>query len=347
MANDEIISHPWKWRLWQTFNFPASINPGYEFYPPGTFAHRQELEKQDSPLLKSPFERGETFVRDFSQEFVVTRQPAYGAILHTGPIGTQDPTEKWRQFLGPMGLSGGQLSAFWTPATGSVLLGQRGGMANDKSFDLVEAWRTWPNHSVSGQTAAGVFFTSARIQKPDVKIEIQKETASVRASGLIPASIVGQEKSIAGKYEYARTFQIDGQGVSVETSISGDGAEPIAELYETLPVYLRDTQQQPNAKPTEIEFKVGDKWMPATVSFAEQVVAVRLSRFTGAVQIMFDSPRRMKLSPAEWADTYLSRGSARNVLIDLLESGDKPASVKAVKQIRYRIEPVEKPTLKP
>lgn len=340
LTNDEITSHTWKWRLWQTFNFPASVNAGYEFYPPGTYSHRQTLEKMNSPLLKSPFERGETFVREFGREFVVSRQPAFAAILHTGPIGGQDPGDKMRQFLGPMGLSGGQLSAFWTPGTGSILLGQRGGMANDKSFDLAEEWRTWPNHSVSGQTASGVFFTSARIQKPATFIDIAGNTAAVRVSGVIPASIVGQEKSISGKYEYARSFKIDGQGVSVETSVSGDGAEPIAELYETLPVYLRDSQHQPNAKPTVIEFKVDDKWSAATENFVSQVEAVRLSRFTGAVLITFDAPRRAKLSPTDWADSYLSRGTARNVLIDLLESSDQPAALKAPRKVGYRIEPV-------
>jgi hypothetical protein len=46
--------------MWMSYNFPISQNPGYEFYRKGVYAHRQELEKQNSPLLKSPFLRGET-----------------------------------------------------------------------------------------------------------------------------------------------------------------------------------------------------------------------------------------------------------------------------------------------
>src|SRR6185436_16772070 len=107
-----------------------------------------------------------------------------------------------------MGLSGGQLSAFWTPAAGSVLLGQRGGMTYEKSLDLVQEWRTWPIHAVSGATADGVFFTSARIQKPDVSIDVKGNKASVKVAGTIPASVVGQDKSIIGKYEYARIFNL-------------------------------------------------------------------------------------------------------------------------------------------
>jgi len=340
IRNDEIISYPWKWRVWMTYNFPASVNPGYEFYRKGAYAHQQELEKKNSPLLKSPFERGESFIRDFSKEFVVARQPGFATILHTGPIGTQHPDDGMRQYAGPMGLSGGQLSAFWTPSTGSVILGQRGSMNNDKSFDTVATWRTWPNHSVSGVTTDGIFFTSARIQKPDTTIDNTGKAASVKVSGTIPSSITGQERVITGKYDYKRSFQIDDTGVRVETSVSGDTQEQLAELYEVLPIYLRDIKEQAKATPTAIEFQVGDKWLPATDMFTANVRAVRLTRFKGAVLVTFDQARRVKLSPAEWADTYLSRATARNVLIDLLESGDKPTALKDTRKVGYRIEPI-------
>ncbi len=341
VKNDEIISYPWKWRVWMTYNFPASVNPGYEFYKPGAYAHQLDLQKQKSPLLKSPFERGESFIRDFNKEFVVARQPGFAAILHTGPVGTQSADDGMRQYGGPMGLGGGQLSAFWTPATGSVLLGQRAGMSNDKSFDQIVAWRTWPIHAVSGVTADGAFFTTARIQKPEAVIDVKgNTTATVR--GTIPAAVVGQEKTIAGKYEYARAFQITEKGVRVETSVTGDGKEQLTELYEVLPVYLRDAKEQAQALPTVIEFRVDGKWAAATDAFTENVTSVRLTRFTGAVVVTFDAPRRVKLSAADWADTYLSRGTARNVLIDLLEAGDKPAALKGEKRVAYRIEPVAK-----
>src|SRR4029078_13351775 len=106
-----------------------------------------ELEKMQSPLVKSPFERGETFVRTFDNDFVVCRQAGFAAILHTGPGGFQAGDPKMHQFPGPMGLSGGQLSAFWTPSTGAVLLGQRGGMNHQKSVDVIDAARTGPTHA--------------------------------------------------------------------------------------------------------------------------------------------------------------------------------------------------------
>ena len=351
----------WTLRLWMTYNFPISLNPAYEFYRKGAWAHRQKLEKANSPLLKSPFLRGENFVRAFEKAFVVTRQPGFATILHTGPIGAQSPDDKKAQFAGPMGLSGGQLSAFWTPKTGSVILGLRVGMSYDKSFDLLDAWRTWPNHSVSGVTAGGKVFTSARITRPEVAFDITANGATVKVRGALVAMKIVKDPAapdkkkakdqmyddtLEGNCDYARTFKIDGKGVSVKTTVSGDGKDSIAELYEVLPVYLGNPRPQRKAAPTAIAFQVrgaAGKWEPATAKYTEKVRAVKLTRFDGAVVVTFDQPRRAKLSPAVWKDNWINAGAtARNVMIDLMENGDKPAALTAAKKISYRIEPAAK-----
>lgn len=82
--------------------------------------------------------------------------------------------------------------------------------------------------------------------------------------------------------------------------------------------------------------KVAGKWQPATDKFAD-VQAVRLTRFDGAVLITFDRPRRVKLSAADWSDTFLSRGMARNVLIDLMETNDVAGKIARAKRLSYRI----------
>lgn len=354
LQTEKTMPMEWKIRMWMTYNFPASVNPGYELYRPGTWARRQALEKANSPLLKSPFLRGEQFVRTFEREFVVTRQPAFAAILHTGVVGAQNADEKMHQFAGPLGLGGGQLSAFWTPQTGSVLLGLRIGMSYDKSFDVLDDWRTWPSHAVFGATAGGKVFTSARNARPTATTDVQGDTATVKIGGPLVAMTVRKDPAppdpakirdqmhdtpLTGQ-TYARTFRTDSQGVSVETTVSGDGQETFAELYEVLPVYLRQSGAQAKATPTKIEFQVGGEWKPATETYAERVQAVKLTRFDGAVVVTFAQPRRAKLAPADWRDGWLNVGAmSRNVLIDLLESGDRPASVKGSKTIAYRIAP--------
>ena len=68
------------------------------------------------------------------------------------------------------------------------------------------------------------------------------------------------------------------------------------------------------------------KWAPATDTYTEKVTAARLTRFSGAVVITFDRPRRVKLAPADWVDTYMSRATCRNILIDLLDGAEKTIS---------------------
>ncbi len=361
-TDDELTTQntmwPWTLRMWMTYNFPISQNPAYEFYRKGTFAHRQALEKAGSPLLKSPFLRGESFFRDFNREFVAVRQPAFAAILHSGPVADQRPDDGKAQFGGPMGLGGGQLSAFWTPQAGAVILGLRMGMSYDKSFDVLDAWRTWPMHAVSGVTADGRVFTSARNVAPQVACDAKDGGGRITVEGpLVAMKIVKEpgasdaakakdlmyDEPLAASNGYARIFTVDGKGIRVETTVGGDGRETMAELYETIPVYLgKGTTQASNAN-VRIEFQIGGKWVAASEQSADKVQAVRLTRFGGVVIVSFEQPRRVKLSPAEWTDKWLNEGaSARNIMIDLLESGDKPVALKAARTLAYRIEPALK-----
>jgi len=339
--NDELRAYPWEWRMWFSWDFPASVNPGYEFYRKGAYAHRVRLEKENSPYLKSPFERGETFVRDFAKAFTVARQPSYAAIVHTGPVGRQDPEDALLKFAGPLGFGGGQLAAFWTPATGSVVLARRGGVTIKEgqtvNYDEFERWRAWPIHAATGMTIRGKVFTSARILDPHVASEIDGTSATVKASGVIPTQMFGQGKALDGQITYARTFKIAPDKVSVETKVTGDGKDKVSELYETLPVFLGDGPIQTKAAATTIDFQSGGKWAAATDKYQEKVTAVRVKRFKGAVRITFDRPRRVKLSPADWKDTFLSRASCRNILIDLLAGGGGTAPKNA--SIAYTIAP--------
>ena len=115
------------------------------------------------------------------------------------------------------------------------------------------------------------------------------------------------------------------------------GQDTFAELVETLPVFLREAARQPAATPTSIEFRRGGEWQQAGVDWTDKATAVRLTRFGGAVIIEFDRERRVKLSPAEWNDTYLSKAACRNVLVDLLERNDQPGVVTHA-SVRYRIQ---------
>ena len=325
--NDEIPSIPWTNRLWPTYNFPATVNHSYEFYRPGAYVRRLELEQQQSPLVKLPFQRPGTFVRNFSDAFVVARQPGYGVVLHTGPVGRQQPKSDataaefgWKTLHEPLGFGGGQLSAFWTPRTGSVLLGRRRSLTADKSLDTIEEWRQWPIHAVTGETSAGKVFTSARIVDPDVTTNLSPRGGSVQVAHTIPSTQLGLGKVLNGRIDYRRTFQFNRDSLRIETTVTADGTDTLKELYESIPVFHREGQrpQVDESIATKIEFLVAGRWQLATEKPRDDVSSVRLTRFTGEVRITFDEPQRLKLSPAEWKDTYMTRAVCRNILIDLL-----------------------------
>lgn len=333
ITNEEITSNLWKWRLWQSFNFPATMNPGYDYYPPGAYARRLQLEKENSPWLKSPFLRAEHFVRNFGDAFTVAKQPGYAAIVHSGPVGLPSLEDGNFKFAGPLGFGGGQLSAFWTPATGSVVLGRRGGNSWNKTFDLLPDWRTWPLHAVTGCKPDGKVFTSARIRQPDVVAEKNR----VQVRGILPSQQFDQGKVLAGRLTFTRTFQLEKDHVRVATELQATGQDMVAELYETIPIYLTTAAKAP---PTAIDFQVAGTWAPATEDYQDKVTAVKLTRYSGAVEIRFDQPQRVKLSPAEWSDTYLSRAKCRNLMIDLLAGQEAPAVLKGTRKVTWKIAPL-------
>lgn len=364
-ANAEIPAQPWACPMWPNWQFPVTVNFGYDFYRKGSAAHLAKLERRRSPFLSLPFSRPGTFVRNFDSAFVVARRPAFGVILHTGPVGAQETAADRAVFPGPLGFGGGQLSAFWTPAAGSVILGRRGGMNFDRSYDDLAEWRLWPIHAVSGVTAGGRVFTSARIVSPQPAIRVAADRATAVVQGSLMALRTAANPSstpekprqamydepLDGRLDYARTFTVDDAGVRIETVLSGDGREPLAELCETIPVYLRDDAKQASAEPTAIEFEVGGRWTAASDDYREGVTAVRLTRFGAAVRIAFDGPRRVRLSPAVWKDPVpFAFAACRNVMVDLLAGAagpDRPAAVTAPLRLAYEIAPLPGPARAP
>ncbi len=352
-TSDELLSQPWQFRMWYNWDYPVTLNPGYDHYRAGSWARREALEKAKSPMLKSPFERGERFVRNFADAFIVAHQSGYTAIVHTGPVGRQNPEEQNFQFHAPLGFGGGQLAAFSTPKAGAVLLGRRAGQNWNKPFDLVAEWRTWPIHAVSGEKVDGTVFTSARIADPKVTTDLNDKGGTVTVSGPLTALKTVKDPSaedpakardllyddtLTGEIGYARTFTFNPDGVTVATTLTGDGKDTIAELYETLPVFHRRDHLQELPVAT-VTFLVGKDWIDATDQSQKDVGALRIRRFDGTVEIEFDKPQTVKLSPAEWRDTHMTRALGRTVLIDRLDTGGKPGSVDGKQTLTYTITP--------
>ena len=360
MKVEDLKSGEWAWRFWPGSGDFAMTNVAYDYYPKGFAARRAALAAKNPEMFKIPFERNSPFVEQFGNAFLVAKNAGgassakpdtFGVIVHTGPVSQYPGKELLEYPNAPYGLGGGTLSAFWTPATGSILLGRRGGMnapgGQPTCFDKPEEWRNWPVHAVIGTVDGKSFFTSARIQRPDSSYEIKDGKATVKASGVIPAVAINQgPAALKGKLDFARTFSYTPEGLKVETTVKGDSADAVAELYEAIPVFHRDKGfQGDEIKPgvplvTKIELQSGGNWAEATDKYTANVTAIRLTRFTGKVLIKFDKPQRVKLSPAEASGGFLTGHVSRNVLIDLL-GGDQATAIKDAKTVAWTITPAQ------
>lgn len=312
---------PWKFQAGGTL-----VNFAYQYYPRGYHARRSALEKQ-SQSAQLPVLREDSYIRRFKDEFVIEKSPLHAAIVHVGPIA--DPSNPHPVY----GFGGGALSAFWTRATGSVILGRGIGAYSPQYKNTLEQWRSLPSHAVSGITSDSTVFTSAHLVTPATTIETGVKSYTVTAHGRIPSFRHDAATKLSGKIDYTRKFESSPGGVRVTTTIQADGKDKIAELYEAVPVYLREAGSQAKVTPTTIEIGGEGKWTSATDAFTDKVRTVRLTRFGASVTITFDRPCRVKLAPV-WADSYQTRSACRNLLIDLLDSD--------AHTISYRIEAVAK-----
>ena len=218
---------------WRESHWSNDLNYAYEFYQPGYYQRRRKLERDDSPLLKPLYLRDERFVREFDKAFTIARFDGFAAAIHTGPVGGIH--QEWQR---PYGFGGGGLCAFWTPDAGPVILARRRGVQG-AVYDRFDEWRLWPVHAVSGLTGSGDLVTSTRIQQPEVESQCSATEAQVRVSGVLPKYIAAQQQTVPTGLRYERRFVLSAAGVRIETSVQAAGDDQLAELYETIPVFLR------------------------------------------------------------------------------------------------------------
>lgn len=313
---------------WCESHWSGFINFAHDYYKPGYYARRLKLEAEHSPLLKPVYQREGNFVETFERALTIVRFDTYAAAVHTGPVGAMD--RRWGR---PHGMGGGQLSAFWTPGTGPALLGRRRGIQG-RTFDIVDEWRIWPVHAVSGLTASNEWLSSTRIRQPQLRARCSAKAADIEVSEAIPSYAPSNGLVQASSLRYDRRFKLTAEGVQVETAVRcTNGSLRMSELYETIPVFLRETPAQ---KASVISFKIGNSWTNATPEPCADVSEVRVERYTNAVVVTFAKPVRARLSPAVWQDGYQTQAECRAVLIDLLDPTERPADFKAA-VVSYRI----------
>jgi hypothetical protein len=318
---------------WVESHWSNAGNFAHDHHRPGGFARLRQLEQEGSPLRQPLYSRPDVFIRQFDDAFVIGRFAGQAAAIHTGPVG---------RAVGhgglPYGFGGGQLSTYWTPASGAVVVGRRRGVQG-AVFDRFEEWREWPTHAVIGLTRDDELVHSARIAVPRITADVAAARAVVTASGTMPmydASRRGVSPSGCG---YERTFVMDEARLEVRTTVVSDGTQRFRELYETIPVVLRERPRQPA---TEIEFRVGGTWSAARPGRTAAVQAARLSRFSGSVLVAFDEPRTLHLGEQPWRDGYQTPVECCTLRIDLLDGRAGDGTIGTVRS-GYALSPAAEP----
>ena len=313
----------WKREHWTETHFNAiALN-----YKKG---HYSKLRSAGDQELKLPFERKNNFVESFDDKFLVAKQDGYGTILFNDRLSwwtKEGQTEKLN------GFGGGNLSAFWTPKTGTVLLGVARG-TRFGGHDL-DDWAMWPVHALSGETENGRAFSSALQRHPEATYDLGNNPPIVTMEGNLANTYSDPTNGLQGTVKYKRKFSLEQGGINVTTMVmvdstnAADSKNKINQLYEILPVFLRDESTQSNDQITTIEFEVNGNWQSASTTL-KRASRIRLNRFGEEVMIQFSQPRNVKLSPE---DLYInidnnSGPHIRNIMIDLLDTENKPAILK-------------------
>jgi hypothetical protein len=298
---------PWKERHW-TSSPCFALDVLTDEY----LARLDQLKREGSPLLKPAMARAGDSLERFGESIVTAKRAGYSAIFYTGPAG-------WDSGSSFHGLGGGTLSGFATPQAGVVLLGRRSGFQGTKTPDSYEQAPSWPVHAVTARIAGaepGLYVSSARCRRPRVSFALDAATPTIDVLGDLPSRKIADRELIRGSITYQRTFSIEAQSVHVRTTLQGDGADEITECFETLPIYLGDERKGKLQTVTWSAWKQG-QWVDLGTEALTDVERVRIGRGTGEVLVQFDSPATVRLSESNWQDSYQSRATARNLMIQL------------------------------
>jgi len=310
---------------WSTGRAAAVLNYRYGFY-----AHLTQLAAEGSPLLKPPVMRGENYIENFGDDFVIANLGTYAAIIYTGPI-----ADEWA--VGMAGMGGGALSAFWTPTGGSFLLGLTHGSQNPHP-DTWDELRSWPTEHLYGVTPEGGAFSTAMVQHPGRTVATASDSASIDIDGAIGPEAWSTADVLTTKATYTRHLALDPTGVHVTTMLSAEGAT-VCELVDVVPLYRKDSYQtDPLAVPVTTFITKSGARVPASSDWT-LAVAVEVQRFTGKAIVTLDRERRVRMAAAEWTNAYQTYTQASVLHIDAL-GGDACTTLPASVAVGWTIAPL-------
>jgi PKD repeat protein len=295
----------------------------YYYEPPNAnwYAQMEQMVGANDPKVLTPFERSTSFSKVFDDEFWAyknsdgTRQ--FGWFVEHVP--RQWPYAAW---------TGGSLQTFWTKNSGIIIMSKHNKSGDDsRSYDIIDRWGA---HHVWGRLTGGGSFSNATWNdngKPVVDVShLTGGTPYVTVrSGFQNNSGNGLDTTAA---LVATRFNAIANGIQITRTIKSNQSLQVTELWESLPVYLRDVEAESFMQETSIEYWDGSAWRAVGTS-AVGTTKLRLGRNYGSgpqyVYVRFQEQRNVKLSSSAWVGTYQTSNALRTVHISLLQgSGAVP-----------------------
>lgn len=322
---------------WSEAHWGGRDNVGAEYYVDGFYQNLSSLNASGSSLLRVPVMReGEMnltfknhddipefwFHKDTKNEtdfsFFVESVPDAGGGYGTNGGGYN---------------GGGSIQSFWTDKTGLVI------NAINSKFDYPPvdwpAIETWPFHHLWGYSE-GHPFSTAKQRINNVTYD-DVEDPSIATITNEPFT---EGFDFKGKVRYERLIMRINSGIRVVTTIHSDGNDTVSELWESIPIYLRDANLQSNLNRTSIEYFNGSTWHALSDDHVETSV-VRLGRTfgndTGFVFLLFDSDVTLKLSGEVWTPDYQTQAEERTIHIDLHGNPGTPSQMNHSVTVGYNI----------
>ena len=279
--------------IWKESHWCRSLNFAYDYYARGTYARLMQIRRKQGELLSPPVARRQAFVERFGDDWTIVRSSSFAIGIHTGRL-------SW--WKGLSGFGGGAISAFWTPSGGSILLGRNKNRPHPASerdtWANVEAWHT---NAISGRTAAGKAFSTARVRHPSARGTNElgdQEQVVLTVEGAIGADHdegrAMEDGALVGPLRYSRHFMISASRVQVRSLVAFDSRDKISELFESVPLFSSPLEARPRS--VVVEVLVGARWRAPSSTWVPGVLEVRVRRLGGGMSLKFDRPRRVRLA---------------------------------------------------
>lgn len=335
---------------WKHDHWPTAT-PYYPIDPNWATSLRSLVADNDT-RTQLPWRRDASFNKLFGDEFW-----AYKSTDGRTDFGwwVEHVPRKWKYDS----WAGGSLQTFWTEATGMLVMSKHNKSGDEWSpstpwdhedsrvFSVINGW---PAHHVWGYDDSSQAFTNAawndvgaasvdatQVESGRPYVEITAGFADQRGwpDGVVDPAGAGYDLS---RFSLASRFAAIDNGIEIHRSVSTDGTISAKEMWETIPIYLRDGEQSESSE-TIISYWSGSGWAPLGTSIVRTTKLRLTRRFDGVARdayIIFGEERGLKAGPV-WEGLYQTQNILQPVHIDLHGQPGTTKTLPATTEIQYRI----------